>query len=454
MILPLLLPTDPGLIAWRRPDANGQRCVSCHSPDGIELSSFGFSRADLLRRAARHLPTSEGEAIAELLARRPAIAKPLENRPLQPGGTVLPGETPADRDLAFLRSLPAIVPTLAAGRVDSEAAALKARDELLRVDLTKLRVGIRFNRLSEDGFHGPEHRSIADWLPDVPVAGVSDAAMDRYLADPSDENLRLLDEGVRPRAQTASTPGEILAVAKYRALLILQHRLRTGRLTPLTLPGRLDLNQNPFWDVADFAHLYSEQSEIRSLGFPPEIAAAKQGGPTYQAQLRDLRLPWFWLGWTLDPALQTSGLSGETQRADYFVRSLWKDGPYPAHLAFMIAKKQVEQGFNPRLWNNAQFPQRYEFSYSGFILGDELNALRLNGEYERRFTRLAANALRTGLFLSRKSVRETGEAFHPEAQTNQVRRAADYLRRVDPIPAVPPLVHDLLARLAKAKPLR
>ena len=454
MILPALSP-DRGLAAWRHPDARGQACVSCHSPDGIELSTYGFAQADILRRAARHLPPEDGREIVAMLARRAASADAMADRPLQPGGSVLPGATPEARDLAFLRRLPAVAPTLAEGRVDSEAVALRVRDEVLRVDLATLRVGIPFDRLSEDGFHGAEHRTVAHWIPDVPVRGVSAEAEDRYLADPSDANLRALDAGVRATIPTAATPGELLAIAKYRSLLVLGHRLRTGRLILPIEPHTNGVNPNPFWDVADFARRYEGESSVESLRLPADVAAAKRDGPAYPDQLKALRLPWFWMGWTLDPALQTSGLDGETKRGDYFVRALWRDGPYPAHLAFMVTKKLVEQGCDPRLWNDPRFPQRYEISLSGFVLGDDLTDLRLpSGEYRRRFERLASNALRTALYLSRKSVRETGEAFHPEAQANQARLALDYLRRTDPRPVDAWLVQELETRLERARPLR
>lgn len=454
MILPPLAP-DPGIAAWRRLDTRGQACVSCHSPDGIELSTYGFGRSDVLRRAERHLSSDDGQAIAHMLALRVARHDPMIDRPLQPGGTVLPGDTPAERDLAFLRTLPESLPTFATGRIDSEKAALRVRDELLRVDLTKLRIGIPFDRLSEDGFHGPEHRTIAHWIPDVPVRGVSPEDEDRYLADPSDLSLRRLDAKVRAQIPNASSPGELLAIDKYRSLLLLQHSMRTGRLILPVEPHTLGLNQNPFWDVADFARRYEEETRVESLGVPADVAVAKQNGPLYRDQLKALRLPWFWLGWTIDPALQTSGLDGETQRGDYFARSLWRDGPYPAHLAFMISKKLMEQGFNPRLWNDRRFPQRYEISLSGLILDDDLTNLRLSaGEYRRRLERLIANALRTALYLSRKSVRESGEAFHPEAQANQARLALAYLERTDPRPEDRSLAQELVQRLGHAKPLR
>ena len=453
MFLPLLAP-DPGLSAWRRADARGQACVSCHSPDGIELSSYGFSREDILRRAVRHLPSNEGEAIVAMLRRRDASADAQKDRPLQPGGAVLPGSTPAERDLAFLRELPAVAPTLAAGRVDSETNALRVLDETRRVDLAKLRVGIPFNRLSEDGFHGKEHRTVANWIPDVPVRGISIEAEDRYLADPSDANFRALDGGVKAGLADAATPAERLAISKYRSLLILQHRLRTGRFVSLAEPRTSGLNQNPFWDVGDFSRRYQDSTDVASLGLPVDVAAQKRDGPLYRDQLKDLRLPWFWMGWMLDPALQTSGMDGETKRADYFARALWKDGPYPAHLAFMVTKKLVEQGYNSRLWNEPRFPQRYEISLSEFVMGGELEGFHSTGEYRRRFERLATNVLRTALYLSRKTVRETGEAFHPEAQANQVRLSLVYLRKTDPRPADEPLAKELLARLGKAKPLR
>ena len=449
MILPL--PPDPGLAAWRRVDARGQACASCHSPDGIELSAYGFARADVFRRATRHVPQSDAEAILAMLDRRAAGADAMRDRPLQPGGEPLPGDTPAARDLAFLRRLRAAVPTLAEGRVASEADSLRVRDETLRVDLSKLRVGFAFNRLSEDGFHGREHRTVAHWIPDVPVRGVSLEAADRYLADPSDANLRALDEGVRAGIPTASSPAERLAISKYRSLLLLQHRLRTARLAPPV--GGLD--PNPFWSVADFARRYGDETDVASLGLPADAAGDKRGGPAYGEQLRQLRLPWFWMGWTLDPALQRSGLEGETKRADYFVRALWSDGPYPGHLAFMLTKKLVEQGCNPAMWSDPRFPQAYEISLSNLVLGEDLTKLTLpKGEYRTRFERLAANAFRTALLLSLRDVRATGRAFHPEAQSNQVRLIAAWLRRHDPLPLDAGLEKDLLARLATANPYR
>jgi len=457
--------SDSVLTAWRKPDKRKMSCASCHSPDGIELSAYGFSREDIVRRATAHVDLSDAEAIADLIqagASRAAIKDldPMAQRPFQPGGEPLAGATAAERDRAFLDSLPSVIPTLAEGDVNSEEAAVRARDELLKVDLSQLRIGIALNRLSEDGFHGNEHRTVASWVPDVPLQPKEGseaeltAVQDRYLADPTDDHLRELDLATRNLIEPASTPGEMLALAKYRSLLILTHRLRTGRLAKVSIPHRILPNQNPFWEVGDFARLYDGEESVDLLAMPADIAQKKVGGPGFGEQLRQLRLPWFWAGWMLDPALQTSGVQGETRRADYFCKFLWKDGPYPAHAAFMIAKKLVEQGYNPDLWSS-RHPQQFEMQFSFFLMGDDLKQLKIEDpEYRKRFERLTANVFRMGLYLTRQSVKKTGEALFPESQANQAQLILEYLKGHGLRPADAPLVAEVKKLLVAAKPLR
>ena len=168
---------DPGLIAWRTPDNAERSCSSCHSPDGIELAAYGFAKDDLVRRAARHLTEErQTQVVKWILQNRGKIhgeaVNPMMGRPLQPGGRVLPGFTPKDRDLAFQTSLGSAAPKLEGPRIRSLKAAKEIRDEVLDLDLKSLSVGIEMNRLSEDGFHGKDHATLAHWIPDVPVLSV------------------------------------------------------------------------------------------------------------------------------------------------------------------------------------------------------------------------------------------------------------------------------------------
>lgn len=378
----------------------------------------------------------------------------MKDRPLQPGGEVLPGATPAERDFAFLRGLGAVVPSLVAGRIETEEEALRARDELLRIDLTHLPIGIEFNRLSEDGFHGAEHRTIAQWIPDVPIQFRDEselfAAQDRYLTDPNDLSLRTLDATVQRLMEMPTNPGELLAAHKYRSLLILQHWLRTGHLVR---PESKGTAPNPFWSIGDLARFYADEGSLDAFHMPEGVNINKAGGPSFGAQLKSLRLPWLWLGWMLDPGLQHSGPSGETQRGDYFCKLLWSDGPYPSHMALMLAKKMVEQAYVRSEWNSS-LPQRFEIGFGFFVNGDNLDRFAPAGEYGGRFRTFVANVFRMALLLERRNVRGTGDALRPEPQAVQVNRIARYLSENDPRPGDKPLITEILQRLSKARALR
>src|SRR5262249_17874026 len=153
------------------------------------------------------------------------------------------------------------------------------------------------------------------------------------LASPSRENLLALDRivsRVPPRSAF-----EQLATAKYRSLLLLQdsirqHGAKGAELSSINLVG----SGNPFWEVAEVAH-HTSQGDSRMLSIPDSVLTKKQ--IPLGEQMRELRLPWYWTGWTLDPSLlhMESGLSRTTVRGDYFTHFLWTDGPYPIHMTFM-----------------------------------------------------------------------------------------------------------------------
>ena len=413
-----------------------------------------------MRRTLPHLDAAEGQLIARvILGLRPTVA-PVGDRPFQPGGKVLSGATPLARDASFADSLKLSLPVLTTERVGSEGDAIRARDELRKVDLATLPIGIPFNRLSEDGFHGTEHRTVASWFPDVAPRRNPDevprllSAQDRYLADPSDENLRNLDQANRASLVVGATPAEELAGAKYRALLLLQHQLRTGRLVPMVKRGQKGDRQNPFWDIGEFGRFLLEDQSIDVLGLPEDVSAKKIGGPNFATQARDLRLPWFWLGWILDPGLQLSGSRRETRRSDYFTKFLWIDGPYPMHGAFMTSKRMVEQAFNPECWNDHYAPH-FEIQYSFFLTGD--NALTqepIDPVARKIYRRFTSNSCRMSLYLLRKDILETHQAIRPESQQFQIGMIRKVLAKFDPQPSDSALIAEVLSLLSGARPLR
>lgn len=436
---------DPGLLAWRTPDSRGRACSSCHSPDGIELASYAFGESDVVRRAAAHLPKPLKDRILEfILTQRKALPKqpldPMVDRPLQPGGSPLRGETATERDIEFLRSIPRCVPALADGKIDSLAKANKACEQIVALDLSQVQIGIPLNRLSEDGFHGSEHASLANWIPDVAVASSTEtlAAQSAYLARPTQESLAAIDAAVL-RTFHPRNAIETLALAKYRALLEMQHGLRqwATRTTPEPQSVRRD---NPYWQIAEMGRTYAG-ADPQLFALPSDIATAKASGPSLSDQMRALRLPWYWLGWIRDPILAHSGGLRETMRADYFVQSLLRDGPYVVHAAFMLFRKLSQQAASGRPW---------EIQFSFLLLDRPLTAWEpVNRADQLLFRHVVGNILRAALWRLENDIAKRGSAIYPESQALQVRMIDRYLSAIGEPESQ--LVATILARIGKAR---
>ena len=174
----------------------------------------------------------------------------------------------------------------ATGRIDSLAKAHQAYNELLAIDLRHLRLGLPFDHLSEDGFHGEEHRSVFEWFPDMATSPRASAnaewyrLVDAYLADPSDRTLWSYSDAIG--ALTECNPdlsGANLADypracewmrRKYHSLQVFQHMLRQGTHRypdflvdertgpePVAISAHLEkvLARNPIWETGDFLRI-------------------------------------------------------------------------------------------------------------------------------------------------------------------------------------------------------
>jgi hypothetical protein len=432
MVSPLRGSGPQDLTDWRKPDANGLSCSSCHSPDGIEIRSFNFGREDILRRALGHHPADIANRLADFLAASTKASDATTVRPLQPGDRLLEGKSAEERDDAFGQELQDRLPTLCGRDIQTKEAAFAARDEVLALDPRTLAVGIRFNVLSEDGFHGAEHSTVADWIPDVPIPNVEQLIplQDAYLSDPTDVNLEALDSACAKLVPKSSL--EQLAVAKYRSLLLLQHSLRLNgpdgyRMEQVKLVG----HDNAPWKVAEAARQMSDSSGLTM----PKTSSDKKLGVPFQDQMRDLRLPWYWMAWCLDPGMQNSGTIHQIRRGDYFSKALWKDGPYPFHLAFMLTKRLVEQGCHPA--DTVAKPLRhYAIQYSDFVDQNPLNDRGpADPESSKRFRQFTMNSFRLSLFLLEDDIVRTGACITPEGQSDQIsiirRYFADFGSKAD-----------------------
>jgi hypothetical protein len=440
-----------GLLVWRKPGATPDHaaCASCHGPDGLELASYAFGDADILRRARVHLDDIDSQRIVGFIHRVrarygiQAPKDPMEDRPLQPGGRVLPGKTPADRDIAFGKELSARIPGLFRGRIATVDQAKAAAKALLDLDPWALLIGIPMNRLSEDVAHGSEHASIAQWLPEV-MPGIPDhdrlgwfAAQDRYLADPTIESLRSLISLHEQLTSHTAVPG-IASISnfKYRALLLLDYRLRTRAplapqpsVGPEIVPPGLP---NPVWEVGDLARTLEMQSPA-TLGFGADLDTKKLAGPGLGDQLHELSLSWLWLGWLLDQGMYHSRAGKAGVRGDWLARALWLYGPYPIHNIYSATRRQLVASLDPKGWPGDPGFRHLFWDYAAVRIGHRyVNQVPSDPEQRRLYLTFTCNCFRMNLLLLKDELQRTRTVWVRTNSAQNVRDLTDFLVRFDP----------------------
>jgi mono/diheme cytochrome c family protein len=364
-----------GMAVFRKEGPKGA-CAGCHSAGAIDLTFIGFSDATILRRAVPNVGPEDAQTVVDLihaLRQRYKVDRPLHPRKfrfMQPAHDVLPemvdpGATLAAdpgahddaRDRAFGHYLQDNVKLLLAGdKITSLEMAKAAQDQLLKLDLRKLQVGVPIERWTEDGFNGPASNTAAEWIPMLArhpaAAHTTDAyaLADAYLADPSDANLWRFYDGIP--AMTVGDPGDLAArwsLRKYLAVQIASHMLlhRTLNLPDLYVGApsadpqaqRLTaIAHNPFWSIGDSIRLnpLNCNQPAPCTTFPAAIDATfATGDASRSRQTYEDKMSWFWLGMTVDPALVISEDDLGTVLSDYFQAT--SQQYYKVHQAFIVA---------------------------------------------------------------------------------------------------------------------
>lgn len=452
---PVVLEPIPAelLAVWRKPGRidGGAACAACHSPDGLELARWAFDDATIVRRALPHLDADDATKLVEFVhavRRRYGITTPLDpmrDRPLQPGGEVLPGTTPVARDLAFAKELARRLPVTMESRVATREEAHAVRDELLALDVWNLPIGIEGNRVSEDKFHGADHASLAHWIADLPVTASRTAsaqwfeAQDRYLAEPSRANLQALLDLTWVEPKRVDGPAvALLANQKYRSVLVLAHLLREELVagkrpsTPVFLPrSDRSLCSNPFWEVGDFARPFVT-SKGNPIGMEGKLLANKTGGPDLGAQMLAMELPWMWLGWLCEQGMQRTSLLRQTQRGDYMVDALWNQGPYAMHAVFWCARRMLVHSFVREAWNDPR-PQHFAPGFSALTRnGFHLTRAPQDPEHRRLYEAFCCAVFRATLHLLDEDLERTNVVYVRDAMRQQTRDLAAYVDRCEP----------------------
>lgn len=436
---------DQGIELWRTPDSQGRACASCHSSDGIELAAYGYDGATLVRRATPHLGAANAKKLSDyILALRAKLhlkgtLDPMRDRPMQPGGVVLPGASALDRDRAFALRLKDSLPLLEGARIQTQNQAKAALAQVLALDVTKLRIGIDMNRLSEDKFHGNEHASLAHWIPDeapLPYSADLEKAQERYLEQPTEERLGDLDSIYARAWKKDLTTAQELALEKARSLLRLQHLLRTGNVVCVRqqIPDPRFAPSNPFWQIGDIARLYSN-SQFETFALSPDVLANKSLGPSLKEQMRDMRLPWLWLGWTVDPGLQRTSYDRRVRFADWFSEFVFKDGPYPAHAALMLTKKVATEGYDKSSWASVT-PQHLVINFSWILREDNWKLyVPKDPQYRVAASRFLANSFRMFALLQTEELKRTGKTYFRDPLIQQLTAMRDVVTHLEPASA-------------------
>lgn len=353
---------EQGLQVWRTPGRDRTPCVFCHSPDGIELAAYDFSDADIRRRAAPHLNAEGAEAVVKLIHAVRAkygfkkLLDPMVDRPLQPGGQPLEGKTATDRDRAFVIRMERDHPELFVP-VKSREDALRFHNAVRKLDVFEIPIGIELNRISEDRFRGREHATVAHWFSDTEFRPVISwdilfTVHDQYLEQPNDKAIGAMQDFAPQRLLELSTPADQMALFKYNSLNIFQHILRQRALGNAPFAGNTenlldsvgrDYVPNPAWNLGELATQYADL-DFKSFHFPETVVAAKTGAVAQEEQLRQMRVAWLYTGWMIDQGFVRRDVLkpvGEPhiRRTRLITDALIKDGPYPAHAAFVLARK-------------------------------------------------------------------------------------------------------------------
>jgi hypothetical protein len=490
-----------GQATFRQPAFRGA-CAGCHAPDGIDLAAVGYSDADIRRRALEHLTEAEAETIVRFVrAKRQQydirrLLHPAKFRPFQPshiahdsGHPVVDShDAQAARDGMFAEDLTRAAPIFTQGRVVDTAQAEAALRELGAIDLTKLRLGIPFDRYSEDAFHGSF--SIFEWVPGIatmPKPGREaewHALVDAYLANPTDANLWAyydrIDDLTECTDGLAASYGRACEWMrlKYKSVQILGHMLRhrtdayPNLLAGLSggLPQNADIaiHRNPMWEAGDFLRrnplarrapvVCSEERPCTDL--PPEVRdTVTTDNEELIHQDEVFKQSWFMMSFIHDPALMVQGNDETTLTGDYLESVLLPY--YDVHHAFVVAKMAAAKAV-AREWlagpgrrqGTGKIASVRTFSFKQ--IRDDFSPPATAGFRRDVHERMFANFARMWILLVKKDLEETGEIYSREDVLKAVRFMRTWVPRLEGAedPAINAAVLAIEALALSARELR
>lgn len=430
---------------------------------------LGYPDDAILRRAALHVPPQDAAALVDLVhaqRRRFDIIRPCspEYRPLQPGGDVLPGDTPHEQDAAFgqqLRDMGVAIETEIIRDVDD---AQHAWDQVRQLDLRTLKIGIPLPRWTEDGFNGDVHHDVNDYMPPLGSPPYDPdgwyAIVDEYIDEPTDERFfamleRLEEESNTdefeaqfdddaPNCKYKTAAGYLVTLNrnKRRSQQVVQHLFRRSLLAGEQWPeiGEVPLRGyaeqygeplNPFFQlggnhIEPICYPSTDGGKVANeriiASFPDDFREEVPAEDLQTLELRKLPKqlvhPWMTLGQIYDPALLMREDAAANKLHYWHLLSFVHDG---YHDPFFTLHRVATQGhYFTELRDTDEHPGEVSH-YGRFATHPLLDAGRhFLSEFARNFLsgddpraiethRIKLNVMRTALLLMREHLMQ-GEA--------------------------------------------
>lgn len=458
---PLVDLGDPTVVSqtalnlWRKQQVKGS-CSGCHGADFYDLARIGSSDFTIHRRATGDGATeNEAKALVQAIHNtrekyQLAAEDPQNFRPFQPGGAVLPGNTTIERDIAFGHQLDTLTPVLMGARIDSLAQAKAACSEMLAINLRSMPTGIVYPRWSSDAFNGSDVATMNDWVSDIAREPISEKRLEwqslqtAYLENPSDQNFwrmyAAVDSMTQPFAVAAGADAISFTNQKFKSALIGQHLLRQekvsnsgftrGKLafsylekpewqsviqTSEFLPG------NNLWEVGDNARtvlgnhnnlagidVSNARKVLEARGFPKFAVDSVNADRSSLIHEEEVRLPWFWIGFTIDPSFARVSGSNSTKVGEYMIASLLNVNMH-LHDSFFTNMRLCAKGLLPE--GNFKSTPAFKPDY-GYFVGYGREILQWNWskgdpiipepqklEQQNLWHRFTANGFRMSLYL-------------------------------------------------------
>ena len=339
-----------------------------------------------------------------------------------------------------------------------------------QLQLRDLQHGIAYPLWSADAHHGETEATMNDWIADVafdPKPEFRDdwhTLQDAYLAEPSNTNFwrmyaaadTMVEARMMGACESSARNPELSCGGanrqieeKFRSALLGQHLMRQAELPQDTGfmrdavafsyltedPGfdfMLDRSDTEFlpanmWEIGDQTRVMLEndasagslRAELAGLGFPDFVVNSVSATNSSKQAQQNIRLPWFWIGFTFDPSFGRIHPSNSTKVGEYMVASLLEENmhlhnSFAAHMRLVtkgtLAEANVES-VNRQRELDAVTP-RFDLNYSYFI-GYNRTVLRWNEDartdtllpqdlkdtQEAMWQTFTANAFRMSLYL-------------------------------------------------------